>query len=155
MRRKLLRHLSGQARAQGASDDSPVADEAHGPERIDALLDWLEAEKYLSRERFGESRVRVRAARYGNLRIRQELQQHEITLDDAAAQALAQSELERARALAARRFAAPAADLAERARQARFLIGRGFSHEVVRQVTRATADDEKDAGAGRGAPDRC
>jgi regulatory protein len=35
----------------------------------------------------------------------------------------------------ARRFGQPAADRAERARQARFLAGRGFSADSIRRVT--------------------
>ena len=44
------------------------------------------------------------------------------------------SELEQARAVWRKRFGQPPADLKERARQSRFLHGRGFSAEVIRQV---------------------
>ena len=45
---------------------------------IDALLDTLEAAKYLSQERFSESLIQRRAARYGNSPIVAELQSHGI-----------------------------------------------------------------------------
>jgi regulatory protein len=132
LRRKLLRRA--RLDAQDSDDDpAPV---------VEQLLDWLEAEGHLSPARFVESRLHVRAPRYGNLRIRQELAQHGLSADAAQAQALATSELDRARALWRRRFDTPPADLAERARQMRFLAGRGFSAEVVRRVVGGRDDGD-------------
>ena len=136
LRRKLLAHL----RTREATGADEAADKAAvGPEQVDALLDWLEAHKYLSHERFIESRVHARAARFGNLRIRQELAQHQLALTPEAAQALKLSELERARAVWARKFSAGPATAAERAKQTRFLTGRGFSADVIHQLLRGLA----------------
>jgi regulatory protein len=44
------------------------------------------------------------------------------------------SELERVRAILARKYPYPATSPQERARRARFLQGRGFSHEVIRRA---------------------
>jgi regulatory protein len=132
LRRKLLRRA--RLDAQDGDDDPTPA--------VEQLLDWLEAEGHLSPARFVESRLHVRAPRYGNLRIRQELAQHGLSADAAQAQALATSELDRARALWRRRFDTPPADLAERARQMRFLAGRGFSAEVVRRVVGGRDDGD-------------
>jgi regulatory protein len=144
LRRKLLRHAladaEGQAAQAGDHTGTGAGTGTDAEARVDALLDWLEAGRYLSPERFIESRVHARAARYGNLRIRQEMQQHDLALDAGTAAALAGSELDRARAVHARRFPAPPQDAAERARRARFLIGRGFSPEVVRRIVREAAD---------------
>jgi regulatory protein len=107
---------------------------------VDALLDWLQRHGHLSEERFIESRVHARAARYGNLRIRQELAQHGVTPDEATARQLRDSEFERALAVWQRKFGQTAADPAARARQIRFLAQRGFSAEVVRRVVRADDD---------------
>jgi regulatory protein len=115
----------------------PPADAAQG--RVEALLDWLESHRYLSQERFVESRVYARAARFGNLRIRQELAQHDVALPGRTERLLADSELERAQAVWARKFAGPPANAAEHARQVRFLAGRGFSAEVIHNVLRAAA----------------
>jgi regulatory protein len=49
-------------------------------------------------------------------------------------QALRDGELQRATQLWQRRFGRPAADEKERARQMRFLAGRGFAGEVIRRV---------------------
>ena len=130
-------------------DETPDAeDDAARPpgqvteDEIEALLDSLAASGLLSEERFTESRIHARAPRYGNLRIRQELAQHGVTLDADTAQALQASELDRARAVWARRYGGPASDAAGRARQARFLAARGFSADVVRRVVAGRADPE-------------
>ena len=114
--------------------------------QVDDTIAWLRARQYLSDARFAESRVHARAARYGNLRIRQELAQHGVALDAAAAQALKDSELDRARDVWRRKFGEPAADAAGRAKQARFLARRGFSPELIsrllRGLGRAVVDDD-------------
>jgi regulatory protein len=133
LRRKLLRaarRRDAETAAENADTDDP------GPE-VDALLDWLAANRYLSEARFVESRVHARSARFGNRRIVQELAQHGAELDAGTAEQLKASELARARAVWQRKFgAAPAADAAARAKQMRFLAGRGFSAEVIRRVIR-------------------
>lgn len=135
LRRKLLAWIARRARAVAAS---PLA--AHAPAslpgeaEVDALLDALARQGLLSAERFVETRIHARAARFGNLRIRHELAQHGLELDPEQARSLAASERARARAVWAKRFGAPAKDAADRARQARFLAARGFSAEVVRRV---------------------
>ena len=114
------------------------------------MLDWLEAHQHLSQERFVESRIHARAPRFGNLRIRQELKQHQVALPPQAAQALRDSELQRALAVRERKFDALPSNLAERARQARFLAGRGFSPDVIaralRGSSRAASDDQDGTG---------
>lgn len=135
MQRKLLPH----ARAMAAQGEADGSDAAAPMERVVEVLDWLEAQRYLSQQRFVESRIHVRAARHGNLRIQQELAQHGLALDADAAQSLKASEFDRAREVWSRKFDAPAADAAGRARQARFLTGRGFSAETVRRVLRQSA----------------
>lgn len=115
--------------------DAP-AKAASAAQRVESLLAWLEEHKYLSQARFVESRVHARASRFGNLRIRSELKQHAVALSPEVAHSLRDSELERARQVCARRFDAAALSPAERARQSRFLAGRGFSPETIRRVLR-------------------
>ena len=69
LRRKLLRH----ARADEVAEGDAAS-------RVDDVIAWLSEHKHLSEERFIESRVHARAARYGNLRIRQELAQHGLSV---------------------------------------------------------------------------
>ena len=148
LRRKLMRlarqRLAEQAAGQAADESEAAADPA--PE-VDALLDWLIANRYLSDARFVESRVNARRTRYGNLRIRHELGQHGAALDAATAERLKDSELARARAVWARKYGGtPAGPMTERARQMRFLAGRGFSADVIRRVVRGGETELDEAG---------
>lgn len=127
LRRKLLRHAD-------------VGEEA-APGEVETLLDALEREGLLSEARFVESRVRVRSAKLGAARIAGELARHGLELPPEAAAALAASEVERARSVWQRRFGVPAGDAVERARQARFLISRGFAADAVRRVIRGLETD--------------
>ena len=127
LRRKLMRA----ARQRDAEQPEAADPDAE----VDALLDWLVAERHLSEARFVESRLHARSARFGTRRIAQELAQHGLAIEPDAAQRLRASEFERARAVWLRKYGAvPAADAAERARQMRFLAARGFSAEVIRRV---------------------
>ena len=123
----------------------PLTDPSVDPAtEVDNLLLWLETNGYLSQARFVESRVNARQTRFGNLRIRQELRQHGVTLDADAQQALQQSEYERARTVWGKKYGSLAGDAAERVRQMRFLAGRGFSIDVVRRVVKTGAARDTD-----------
>jgi len=149
LQRKLLRVARAEQAERLASAGEPIGNAeaesggcADPAQCVERLLDWLQQHRYLSEARFVESRVRARAARYGNLRIRQELAQHGLSPDEQTLQQLRDSEFERARAVWQHKFGQPPADAHERARQMRFLAQRGFSAEVVRRVLKA--DDEVD-----------
>lgn len=144
LRQKLLRHARVlQAAASRAADDHNAGDvnEDDWPAAVNDALAWLIAQGYLSDARFVQSRVHVRAQRFGNLRIRQELAGHQLELSPEAASALGASELERAQAVHARKFRTGPSSVAETAKQARFLTQRGFSPEVVRRVLRQAAKE--------------
>lgn len=119
---------------------APSGDSAQEPDpdalaaEVDEVLDWLQAQRYQSDERFIESRLNSRAPRLGLSRIRQELSRHGVELDSETVRTLRQNEVQRAREVWRKRFGQPPADPRERARQMRFLAARGFSGEVVRQV---------------------
>lgn len=145
LRRKLLRHDERATRAEGGD-----ADEAGRGDAVETLLDWLEANRYLSAERFAESRVHAREARFGNLRIKSELAQHGVALSPDSTRALVESELARAASVRERRYARAPRDASERAAQCRFLAARGFSSEVIhrlmRQVGMAAQEAAQDEG---------
>jgi regulatory protein len=138
---ELRRKLMPMARAAQNDDLDEGERRLAAAQQVDTLLDWLEAHKVLSQARFVESRLHVRAGRYGNRRIEQELSQHGVELDADTRRALRDSELARAREVWQRKYGALPADAAERARQMRFLANRGFSAEVVRRVVRADNDE--------------
>lgn len=116
---------------------------------VEALLDWLEAQNFLSAERFSQSLINRRGARYGNGRILAELRSHGLQGDDLQQikTGLDEGELARARALWEKKFGTLPASREERARQQRFFMQRGFSQRTVAQVLRGGFDElEEDGG---------
>ena len=111
---------------------------------VEALLDFLEQNNWLSQERFSESLVHRRSARFGNSRIMAELQMH--GLDGEALKevksGLADTEMARARDLWERRFGTVATDPAERNKQMRFLMQRGFSQRAVFTALKGEPEEE-------------
>lgn len=106
---------------------------------VDQLIEWLRERHYLSDQRFVESRIRTRQSRFGLQRIQQELSQHGLSLGEAERQHLNDTELQRAHHVWARKFGPELPqDSATRATQSRFLMQRGFSTGVIRQVLKGT-----------------
>ncbi|HPU50854.1 MAG TPA: recombination regulator RecX [Burkholderiaceae bacterium] len=118
--------------APHAADETEVAN----------VLDALEQAGHLSTQRFVESLIRRRSAKYGLRRVEQELAEHKISTDlkKPLLDALKETEAERAWLAWERRFGSPPADLTERARQQRFLAARGFTGESVAAVFRRLRD---------------
>jgi regulatory protein len=113
-----------------------LAGEAADPAELAALLDDFEQRGWLSEARVAEQHVARARARYGPRRVLNDLKERGLSgdaLDRAAAQ-LKQAEFESAAEVWRKRFGRPPEDLKEKARQARFLAGRGFSAEVIRAV---------------------
>ncbi|MFG6412369.1 recombination regulator RecX [Roseateles sp. DC23W] len=132
-----VKAAAAEAGATEEDDDAAIAAEA-GEVAIDTLLDALAADGYLDESRFVESRLHVRAGRFGTQRIQQELAQHGLRLDAEQQAMLRASELERAREVWHKRFGEePARESTEQARQTRFLLARGFAPDVVRRLLRA------------------
>ena len=104
---------------------------------VSALLDWLEGAQFLSQQRFSESLVHRRAARFGNNRIMSELQSHGIRGQDLTQLKtdLQGDEGQRARDVLLKKFGTAVLDAAGRAKQMRFLQQRGFSHSAIRAAT--------------------
>lgn len=113
---------------------------------VEALLDFLEQNNWLSQERFAESLINRRAGRYGNSRVLSELQQHGVKGDELAElkSSLSSTETARAKEVWRRKFDAPPQDLAERGKQMRFLLQRGFSQSAVRAALKGGVDDDDD-----------
>lgn len=133
-----------QAASADAADPSPGRLALPVPEEISPLLDELEAAGHLSDARVVESRIHLRSARFGNLRIDRELQRLGVAASQSARQALQANELERARSVWARKFGQAPQCAADKARQMRFLAGRGFSADTVRAVLHSPVPDEPD-----------
>ncbi|MFO1361034.1 MAG: recombination regulator RecX [Burkholderiales bacterium] len=110
---------------------------------IGPLLDDLARRKLLSDDRYAEARAHTLGRKFGAARIAHELRSRGVSAAavERAASAARATELERARAAWTKRFGAPPANALERARQMRFLHGRGFSFEVIRRVVAGAAED--------------
>jgi regulatory protein len=110
-----------------------LARHAASDEILQGVLSELEGRKLLSNHRFAEGRARVLARKYGAARIRHDLRARGIeaeTIDRVAPG----DDLERARAILARKYREPASTREEKAKRARFLQSRGFSHEVIAKL---------------------
>ena len=120
-----------------------LAPHAESGEALEALLDDLVSRRLLSDERYVEMRLNARAARFGNARLAYELRTQGVS-EELVDAALGASEDEFSRALQVwqRKFGDKATDAAERARQMRFLLGRGFSGETTRRVVRGDFEDD-------------
>lgn len=105
-------------------------------EEIEAVLDAMVREGWMSTARFVQSVVHRRAPKQGTSRIVQELRQHGIdqTEIEAVKPDLQASEFVRAQTVWHKRFGAVAPDREGWAKQARFLAARGFSQDVIRRV---------------------
>lgn len=142
LKARALRYLAARehSRVELARKLARYADEH---DDVDAVLDALEAAKFLSETRFSESLVNRRAARFGNQRIIAELQSHQ--LDEALLSevkaGLEQDESARAKEVWRKRFGQMPTNAAERAKQMRFLQQRGFSHRAIQSALRGLDED--------------
>ena len=138
---RALRYLSQREHSRGELETKlarHVEDTTDAPARqqIALALDDLTARGFISEARVAESVLTAKAARFGAFRLKQllhskGLSQELITSTLQQAQA---SGFERAAALWQRRFGTLPAQAKERARQMRFLAGRGFAGDIIRRV---------------------
>ena len=148
LKARALRHLARREHSRAElerklaahAEDTP---EASAAEQIRAALDELAARGLLSDVRAAESVLLAQGRRHGSRRTEQALRAKGLApeLVEAGVRQARATELERAREVWRRRFGTPSAEPAERARQMRFLAGRGFEADVIRRVV-AGADDE-------------
>ena len=115
---------------------------AENPEDIPGLLDDFERRGWLSERRVVEQVLASRRRRFGAQRIAHELREKGLS-DAAIAGAqlqLQESELETARAVWMKKFGVMPANARDKARQMRFLQGRGFSLDIIRRLLRDLED---------------
>ncbi|SDY36517.1 recombination regulator RecX [Nitrosomonas sp. Nm33] len=116
--------------------EKKLASHAQTPEALSEVLDVLEQRGLLSAERLVEQVVHGRRHKYGAQRIRHELKEKGIAdhLISTAMADLKETELQTACEIWRKKFGVIPENLKERSKQARFLAGRGFSAEIIRQV---------------------
>jgi len=139
---RALRLLSGREHSR-AELERKLARFEEEPGQLAKVLDALAAKDFINESRVVESVVHRRAARLGAARIKQELLAKGLE-PGAVAQAVQQlrgSEVERARDVWRKKFGSPPADAADRAKQQRFLAGRGFAGETIHKVVTGGNED--------------
>ena len=122
------------------------------PEILERVLDRLQDTGLQDEQRSADAVVRRRSSRLGAARLQSELRGSGLA-PDAIAQALGNltaTERERALAVWQKKFGCVPVDARETARQLRFLLGRGFSAEVARQVVPRAGGVDTDADAPPG-----
>lgn len=121
-----------------------LAPHAQTPEELSCLLDTLEQRGFLSAVRMVEQVIHMRKNKFGSQRIVHELREKGIAenLIAAALPNIRETEQENAREVWRKKFGAMPANAKELGRQMRFLMGRGFTAEVIRQVLRHADKEE-------------
>ncbi|MDV6345327.1 recombination regulator RecX [Nitrosomonas sp. Is37] len=124
--------------------EKKLASHAQTPEALSEVLDVLEQRGLLSAERLVEQVVHGRRHKYGAQRIRHELKEKGIAdhLISTAMVDLKETELQTAREIWRKKFGVIPENLKERSKQARFLAGRGFSAEIIRQILVCSDEEE-------------
>ena len=138
---RALRLLSGREHSR-AELQRKLAPHEETPGELAAVLDKLAAKDLQSDQRAIDSLVHRRSAKLGTQRLRQEMQSKGMD-PQAVAQAVAllrTSEQARAFEVWRKKFGSPASTPAERAKQVRFLAGRGFSGEAIARVVSGAFD---------------
>jgi regulatory protein len=110
-----------------------LAPHAESPQALETLLDDLAVRKQLSDDRYAETRAHWLSRKYGAARIRHDLKAHGVA-DALADRVSSEGDLEKAKAIVARKYRQAATTREDKAKRARFLQSRGFSYDVIRRV---------------------
>jgi regulatory protein len=148
LKSRALRHLATREHSRAELERKlaahlPEDGQDAGREALARVLDELTAKGFISEARVAESVLNRRAARWGDARVLDELRAKGLSAGAVASAAgrLRATETARARQVWQTRFGAPPQDAAERARQMRFLAGRGFSGDAIRRALAGPADE--------------
>jgi regulatory protein len=114
------------------------------PGQLAKVLDELQAKGFLDEQRAADSLAHRRGQKLGTARVVQEMRARGLEADaiENATQHLKATEIERAREVWRKKFGSPAQDAAERGKQMRFLITRGFSSEIIRRIVSGASEEE-------------
>ncbi len=113
------------------------------PNELAHVLDELQTRGFIDEQRVVESVLHQRASKFGVERIEQELQAKGVAPETVtlAVSELRGTDLERAQEIWRKKFGTPASAAGDYARQARFLLARGFGSEVIRRVLAGGDED--------------
>jgi len=147
LRERALRHLSRRdySRAELAVKLAPYGSD----EEIEAILNRMGELSLQSDARMAENWVNSHAGRFGRARLQNELTRRGLArelIEEALMNSDMPSELERAHAVWQSRYSVLPAEAREWARQARFLLARGFAAETVRAVLHGEFEENMEDG---------
>lgn len=142
---RALKLLAGREHSRRELERKLAAHEQE-PGELKSALDELQQRGFIDEQRVVDSLLHRRSARLGAGRIQQELQAKGLDAERiaVAVASLKATEVARARDVWRKKFGVLPADAAQRGRQTRFLLARGFSGEAVRRVL--AWDPEEDSG---------
>ncbi len=143
LRARALRHLARREYTRHELTQK-LAPHAESPDEIEQVLDDFTQRGWLSEQRAAEQMVHARRRRYGISRIRRDLEAKGVSSEvlSVTLAGLKAGEYDAAREVWRRKFRVPPANAEERARQGRFLLGRGFNSEVVTRLLRSLSHGE-------------
>lgn len=133
LKARALRHLVRREHSR-AELARKLAPHAESKQALECVLDLLLSRKQQSDERYAEERARSLSRKYGAAKIRHDLKSKGVSEEICDRLAADVGELEKAKAILERKYRAPAQTREERAKRARFLQGRGFSYDTIRNV---------------------
>lgn len=142
LRERALRFLAAREHSR-AELKRKLAPHAESAEQLETLLEELVGKKQQSDARFADARSHVLSRKFGASRIAHDLRSKGVSDEEAApaVDAARATDLERARAVYARKFREPPASREDRAKRVRFLQSRGFSFDVIKQVLNGLEED--------------
>lgn len=137
LRARALEYLARREHSRAELERKLAAHLEEG-EDLPALLDDFEKRGWVSEARVVEQVIHGRRGKFGAARIARELRDKGISpelIGDSMAR-LQESELDAARAVWRKKFGGLPGSASERAKQIRFLQGRGFGLEVILELLR-------------------
>ena len=139
LRERALRLLARRehTRAELARKLSRYAEEH---DNLQALIDDLAQAGLVSDQRFAEHFIAAKHKRFGHLKIAHELKSKGVDAESITRLTITsrEQEFESARAVWQRKFPSPPTSAAEKAKQMRFLQGRGFSSDTIYRLFKST-----------------
>ncbi|OQS32132.1 recombination regulator RecX [Chromobacterium haemolyticum] len=115
---------------------------AESPEQLTALLDELAERSWQSDQRFAQQFADSKGQRYGSRRLQQEMRQRGVDAELIRDALQGRDDLAAAQAQWLKKFGRMPDTPQERARQIRFLAGRGFPMSVIGKVLSGVDDDD-------------
>ncbi len=132
---RALRLLSGREYSR-AELERKLAVFEEVPGELAKALDELQAKDFINEQRVVDSVLYRRSSKLGTARIKQELQSKGLEASAVldAVDLLKSTEIDRAKEVWRKKFGHPPSTPAERGKQVRFLMSRGFDSKAVRRA---------------------